>query len=167
MKFILKHAAALKLILFILLTPTIVGLAAGLEADRSTFQEIAFNFSVLMVFVYIFVCVGLLSKIDTTKDPVEEYVEETPEEIEKVDFSKLGLVNKYIVLRSDGTPTPQGAEYFILRLDDGQKDQKHKVACIKAVREYAKNIKPSIPLLARDLFAKHGNVGEPIKTNRR
>lgn len=46
-------------------------------------------------------------------------------------------------------------EYFILRLDDNQKDKKHKEACRKAVLFYADQIKDHLPKLSEDLIKRY------------
>lgn len=48
------------------------------------------------------------------------------------------------------------SEYFILRLDNKQKDPKHREACIKAVLCYAEAIKDHIPQLSKDLIERYG-----------
>jgi len=85
----------------------------------------------------------------------EESQPRTSGDVHAEQFKNLGLLRKYIVLRADGTPTDPGAEYFILRLDGGGKDQRHIEACRVAVREYAKQIADHLPALSADLLAKY------------
>lgn len=47
------------------------------------------------------------------------------------------------------------AEFFVLRLDDKQKDPKHREACIKAVLCYADAIKDHLPQLSSDLIKRY------------
>lgn len=70
-------------------------------------------------------------------------------------MENTGLINKYIVLKADGSLPADGAEYFVLRLDDKQKSKAHRSACIKAVLTYAEEIKDHLPELARDLRMKY------------
>lgn len=49
-----------------------------------------------------------------------------------------------------------GAEYFVLRLDDRQKDSKHREACRVAVLAYAAAIKDHTPQLSKDLIERYG-----------
>lgn len=62
-----------------------------------------------------------------------------------------GLVDKYIVTHADGTPIDEGARYFVLRIDDNQRDQNHYDACMFALMEYAARIRSHLPALANDL----------------
>lgn len=48
------------------------------------------------------------------------------------------------------------AEYFVLRLDEHQKDKKHRDACISAVLHYAEQIKDHLPELSQDLIKRYG-----------
>ncbi len=56
----------------------------------------------------------------------------------------------------------KGAEYFILRLDDGGKDPKHIDACRKAVLFYANEIKDHLPDLSKDLVKKYGKTNNQL-----
>lgn len=47
-----------------------------------------------------------------------------------------GFHQRYIVSRSDGTPTDPNAVYFVGRLDNGGKDPVHLEACRQAARMY-------------------------------
>lgn len=69
--------------------------------------------------------------------------------------NKKGLFKKYIIQKADGSPMPEGGEYFVLRLDDKQKDDAHRSACVKAVLTYADEIENHLPELAKDLKAKY------------
>lgn len=51
-----------------------------------------------------------------------------------------------------------GSEYFVLRLYDKQKDQKHRQACITALLAYAKAIKDHLPELSKDLIERYGSA---------
>jgi hypothetical protein len=66
-----------------------------------------------------------------------------------------GLVGKYIISKRDGRPVDPGAEYFVLRLDDGGGDPVHVAACRSSVLHYADRISGHLPKLASDLRAKY------------
>jgi hypothetical protein len=51
----------------------------------------------------------------------------------------------------DLTPTDEGSEYFVMRLDEGGRDRNHIKACRIGVHAYADAIEPFIPELAKDL----------------
>lgn len=51
----------------------------------------------------------------------------------------------------------KGAEYFIMRLDEGGKDKKHIEACRKAVLYYASLIRDHLPELSKDLIKRYSN----------
>lgn len=53
------------------------------------------------------------------------------------------------------TPVDQGAEYFVLRLDEGGKDPEHIKACRIGVNAYADAIKHHLPELAKDLKERY------------
>ena len=57
---------------------------------------------------------------------------------------KTGLYHKYIITKTDGTPTDTGASYFPLRLD---KDHHARVAA----RAYAESVREENLLLCNDL----------------
>jgi hypothetical protein len=80
-------------------------------------------------------------------------------------FKKHGLIRKYIVSKSDGTPVDAGAEYFCLRLDDGGKDPKHVAACRAAVVAYAKAIADHLPELSKELLTKYEKLSAPVQQN--
>jgi hypothetical protein len=63
-----------------------------------------------------------------------------------------GLHGRYIVLKTNGEPVDDDAEYFILRLDKNGSDPKHISACRKAVLTYADEIKDHLPKLSEDLY---------------
>lgn len=52
-------------------------------------------------------------------------------------------------------PVDKNAEYFILRLDEHGKDQKHINACRKAVLTYAEEIREHLPELSNDLIKRY------------
>lgn len=63
---------------------------------------------------------------------------------------KQGLFGKYNIQKANGKPIDDNAEYFVLRYD-AFGDHCHVEASRKALKEYAKVIKPHIPKLAEDL----------------
>lgn len=67
-----------------------------------------------------------------------------------------GLLRKYNISKTNGEPIDEGAEYFILRLDDGGSDLIHGDACRQAVLTYAYAIRNHLPKLADDLIALYG-----------
>ena len=67
-----------------------------------------------------------------------------------------GLHMRYYVEKVSGKPVDEGAEYFVLRLDEKGKDPKHITACRKAILTYAEEIKDHLPTLSKDLFDKYG-----------
>jgi len=67
-----------------------------------------------------------------------------------------GIMHKYVVLKGDGTPKEEGAEYFVLRLDEGGSDKRHISACRDAIITYALRIRDHLPKLAEELLAKYG-----------
>lgn len=69
--------------------------------------------------------------------------------------SERGLYNKYIVSKSNREPIDPGAEFFVLRLDDGCNDKNHLAACRMAVLNYADYISPYIPQLSEDLIDRY------------
>lgn len=71
-----------------------------------------------------------------------------------------GLVPRYTVTKASGKPNDPGAEYFVLRLDDGGKDPKHVAACRKAILVYADAIEDHLPYLAADLRAKYDEADD-------
>ena len=60
-----------------------------------------------------------------------------------------GLYPKYVINKTNGEMVR--GDYFVLRLDEGQKDQAHLEACRRAVNEYAKHIEGSNAQLAMDI----------------
>jgi hypothetical protein len=58
----------------------------------------------------------------------------------------VGLHEKFRIQRADGTPMPEGARYFVLRIDDDP----HARA---ALRAYAASCAAENPALAADLLA--------------
>lgn len=69
-----------------------------------------------------------------------------------------GLHLRYNVIKTDGTAVDPGAEYFVLRLDEGGSDKKHIEACRKAIVKYAHEIKNHLPKLADDILKRYGNL---------
>lgn len=53
---------------------------------------------------------------------------------------------------------PIGAEYFVLRLDDGCKDEDHLRACKLAAAAYANAIEPTRPQMAEDMRKRYLNI---------
>ncbi len=66
-----------------------------------------------------------------------------------------GLINKYLIVKTDGSPVDPFAEYFVLRLDYNQKDRFHREACIKAILTYAEEIEDTQPQLAKDIRERY------------
>lgn len=66
------------------------------------------------------------------------------------------IIKKYIISKADGSPVASEADYFVLRLDSAQSDQKHREASVKAILAYADAIKNHIPELAKDIYNKYG-----------
>ena len=62
---------------------------------------------------------------------------------------------------NDGTsmyktvPCDEGAEYFVMRLDEGGKDREHIKACRIGIHAYADAIEHYIPELAKDLRERY------------
>lgn len=77
----------------------------------------------------------------------------------KLAFHKsVGLIKgKYKISKHDGSPIDEGAEYFVLRLDDGGSDPVHIRACRRAITYYAAEIYKHLPFLANDIFTKYGH----------
>ena len=71
-----------------------------------------------------------------------------------------GLHERYIIAKVDGSPTDKNAEYFVLRLDKGGKDQKHMKACRRAIINYALDIDEHLPELSEDLVLKYGSIDD-------
>ena len=75
------------------------------------------------------------------------------------DNSELGLYNKYIISKSDGSTMDPRSDYFVLRLDkwDACDDETlaHRYACRAAIVEYARHIKKALPKLSEELIAKY------------
>lgn len=67
-----------------------------------------------------------------------------------------GLHRRYIISKADGSPIDEGAQYFVLRLDDNGKDRRHVEACRAAILRYAERIQTHIPKLAEDIRKKYG-----------
>jgi hypothetical protein len=52
-------------------------------------------------------------------------------------------------------PVDEGAEYFIMRLDEGGSDLKHIAACRLGIHAYADAIKDHLPQLSTDLKSRY------------
>lgn len=68
-----------------------------------------------------------------------------------------GLHHRYNITHADGSPVDPDAVYFVLRLDKGQKDKAHMVACCHAARAYINSVRSSITAdhllkVANDLY---------------
>lgn len=68
---------------------------------------------------------------------------------------RRGLLKKYNIQKADGSPVDPRAEYFVLRLDKGQKDKAHYLACRAAIREYAILINAVNPELSKALKERY------------
>lgn len=67
--------------------------------------------------------------------------------------TEKGILNKYIITKSDKSPVDERAEYFVLRLDQFQTDSNHRTACLNALKTYADSI--SNRELRYDLYSKY------------
>jgi hypothetical protein len=65
------------------------------------------------------------------------------------------LLHKYNITKANGDPVDLDAEYFVLRLDENQKDKEHFIACRKAIITYANEIENYLPELSKDLKEKY------------
>jgi len=63
-----------------------------------------------------------------------------------------GLLNKYIIKKTNGKSIDPDAIYFVLRVDKKQKDKNHLQACIKALYAYANSIYAINPKLSKDII---------------
>lgn len=72
-----------------------------------------------------------------------------------------GLQHRYDIFKANGDPIDEGAEYFVLRLDDGGDDKKHIEACREAVRYYATLMQYDLPALSQDIWHKYGPSSIP------
>lgn len=68
----------------------------------------------------------------------------------KTNYKNGGLVKKYVITKSDGSPTNPNADYFVLRLDKDPHAQ-------KAIMKYAESVRVDNPQLADDICAKMVN----------
>lgn len=98
---------------------------------------------------------SLNTKVTQTKDKMIKNQKDNPN----------GLHQKYVIRKIVGTKNSgffgdenyvtkavdPKAEYFLLRLDPGQKDHAHFLACRKGVNAYADAIEKTIPQLAKDI----------------
>lgn len=69
-------------------------------------------------------------------------------------MSEVGLINKYVIAKTDGSPVDPNAEYFVLRLDEGC-EPNHRNACRSAIAAYARAIEGYLPQLAKDLNERY------------
>lgn len=74
---------------------------------------------------------------------------------EIISKKETGLCQNYIVHKADGSPVDPEAEFFVLRLDNKQKDRIHAQACREAILAYAFAIKFHLPKLYDDLIKKY------------
>ena len=65
-------------------------------------------------------------------------------------MSEKGLYGKYIVSKTDGKPVALGAEFIVLRIDDGQ----YVDACRDGVRAFARAVAPLNKTLAADIWIR-------------
>jgi len=73
----------------------------------------------------------------------------------KPSLKRKGVISKYKISKSDGSPVDADADYFVLRLDGNKSnDPKHIQACRAAALTYANCIEHHLPLLANELRAK-------------
>lgn len=79
-------------------------------------------------------------------------------QVANADVKQMGLIHKYIITKTNGSPIDENAEYFVLRLDEGGSDPKHIAACREAIICYAKSIKDHIPKLSEELLNKYENL---------
>ena len=72
------------------------------------------------------------------------------------DLRDQGIKKKYVIKKVDGSQVDEYADYFVLRLDEHQKDEQHRKACRIAILVYANKIKEHLPKLAEELIQKYG-----------
>jgi hypothetical protein len=94
-----------------------------------------------------------IEKLDYKKF-VDEAIGET--QLIQKKSQKVGLLKKYIVSKTDGTPIDFNSDYFVLRLDTYQNDPKHRLACLKALKTYADEIDNLE--LKKDLYNKYNLI---------
>lgn len=75
--------------------------------------------------------------------------------LKNIEQNPKGLHIRYNVSKPDGSPVDESAEYFVLRLDDETKDKLHLVACRKAIKTYAEEIRDHLPELAEDIIKRY------------
>lgn len=73
---------------------------------------------------------------------------------ETKEWRQQGLVQKYLLYKSDGRAVEPGSEYFVLRLDRNA-EPNHRKACLAALNTYCSIIEQHLPELARDLRQKY------------
>ena len=79
------------------------------------------------------------------------YCEDCYHKLKQDEITNKGLLPRYKVEKTDGTPIDPKAKYFVLRYDKYGTDRQHIVACQLALFRYAENIEEHIPKLAEDL----------------
>ncbi len=62
-------------------------------------------------------------------------------------------------------PVDEGAEYFVMRLDEGGGDPVHISACRQAVLRYAELIEDHLPQLAKDLRDRYSSYANYFGPN--
>lgn len=83
-------------------------------------------------------------------------------EAAKVPKERLGLFNKFLVRRQDGSDINElygkhyGCEYFVL-------DMTHDKYAVGALRKYADDCEKDLPTLARDLRIKADELEDKLK----
>ncbi len=96
--------------------------------------------------------------IDFYESVLSAYQSFSPPHKESEKEETRGLFNKYFIQKRTSEngvfkQVDKNAEYFVLRLDNEQKDKNHLNACRIGVNAYANAIEPYIPELAKDLKA--------------
>lgn len=70
---------------------------------------------------------------------------------------KQGLYPKFKIEHTDGTPVDEGAEYFILRLDE-KVPLDERTANVRTILKYADEISKINPKLSQDLEKKYSPI---------
>lgn len=96
------------------------------------------------------------SIVDSLQESINEVLQLTAAVPDIAQLRSQGILPRYIVSKADGSPMDPGAEYFVLRLDDGGDDKLHVLACRDAVLMYATMIQEHLPVLSKELFEKYG-----------
>lgn len=63
----------------------------------------------------------------------------------------MGLFSKYLIQKRDGTPVNPRAEYFVLRVDNFQHDERMRKASQEAMLTYAKQIERFDAVFAKQI----------------